>query len=306
MADQIASEIPEELDGERLDKALAAILDLSRAEAKELIDRGVTLDGAPGRARDRVTAGAEVISERPTFDHRLRPEPVEFGVLMEDDHVVVVDKPPALVVHPGSGRTRGTLAAGLLHRYPEIEGVGSPGRWGIVHRLDRDTSGALLVARTHPAFESLTNQLRRREIRRVYTALVDGVPGSPTGTIDAPLGRDPDSPTKRAVVRGGKPARTHYEVSEALDSGRCALLTLALETGRTHQIRVHLAAIGHPVVGDSTYGKNTTSVVSPRLFLHASGVGFTHPEDGRRVEVASPLPTDLRSVLEELGVGNRD
>lgn len=300
MAEQIESTVPDDLDGKRLDKAIATILDVSRARAKELIERGVTIDGKPGSPRTPVRAGATLISPRPEFEDALQPEPVDFDVLHEDDHVIVVGKPAGLVVHPGSGQRAGTLAAGLLHRYPEIEGVGVANRWGLVHRLDKNTSGALIVARTQPAFEHLSRQIRQRRVGRSYLALVDGIPRSPTGTIDAPIGRDPDKPTRRAVLRGGKPARTHFALREEFVSANCALLELKLETGRTHQIRVHLSAIGHPVIGDRTYGKKT-AVEAPRTFLHAWAVEFAHPADYRNVRVECPLPGDLERVLDALG-----
>jgi 23S rRNA pseudouridine1911/1915/1917 synthase len=299
MADQIESRIPDDLDGARLDKALATILNLSRAQAKELIGRGVTVDGEQGSARTRVAAGSRIVTPSPNFEETLQPEPVDFDILHEDDHVIVVDKPAGLVVHPGSGRRSGTLAAGLLHRYPEIEGVGAANRWGLVHRLDKDTSGALIVARTESAYEDLSRQIRQRKVGRSYLALVDGIPGSPTGTIDAPIGRDPDQPTRRAVVRGGKPARTNFSMREGFPTADCALLELSLETGRTHQIRVHLAAIDHPVIGDRTYGKKT-AVEAPRTFLHAWAVEFAHPSDSRVVRVECPLPSDLQMVLDAL------
>ena len=300
MANQIESQIPEELDDIRLDKALATILDLSRAQAKELIELGVMVDGEPGSPRTRVRAGSKLMFPKPEFGEALEPERVDFDVLYEDGDVIVVCKPADLVVHPGSGQRKGTLAAGLLHRYPEIRGVGAENRWGLVHRLDKDTSGALIVARTGDAYEGLSSQIRRRKVERSYLGLIDGVPGSPTGTIDAPIGRDPDQPTRRAVIRGGKAARTHFSIREEFPSRNCALLELRLETGRTHQIRVHLAAIGHPIIGDRTYGK-TTAVSSPRSFLHAWAVEFAHPDDGRLVRVECPLPDDLQEVLDGLG-----
>lgn len=302
MAHPLEKQVPEELDDTRLDKALATILDLSRGQAKELIERGVTVDGDPGSPRTRVRAGARLAFPSLDFYEDLEPEPVHFDVLYEDDEVIVVGKPAGLVVHPGSGQRKGTLAAGLLHRYPEIEGVGSANRWGLVHRLDKDTSGALIVARSQRAYEDLSSQIRHRKVERSYLALVDGVPGSPTGTIDAPIGRDPGQPTRRAVVRGGKPARTHFSIREEFPSRGCALLELRLETGRTHQIRVHMAAISHPIIGDRTYGK-TTSLRSPRSFLHAWAVEFAHPLDSRRVRVECPLPDDLQQVLDGLGAG---
>lgn len=300
MADQVSRVVPAGLDGERLDKVLAQVFGLSRSKARDLIERGVTLDGVPARPRDRVAEGATIGAPEPEVEETLKPEPVDFDVLYEDEDVIVVGKPAGLVAHPGAGSTTGTLAAGLLYRYPDIEGVGSPGRWGLVHRLDKDTSGTLVVVRTRQSHESLTTQLRKREIKRVYTTLVDGVPGSPTGTIDAPIGRDQASPLRRAVTREGKSARTHYEVMEAFIDRGCALLRVTLETGRTHQIRVHLSAIGHPVIGDRTYGKGGFQLTVPRTFLHATSVEFTHPRTGRHVGVEAPLPDDLAVVLEEL------
>ena len=302
MADQIESRIPDDLDGVRLDKALSSLLDLSRARARTLIERGATIDGVPASPSTRVNGGELVVTGVPEPQPELKPEPVDFVVLYEDGEVLVVDKPAGLVVHPGAGRHATTLAAGLLHRYPEIEGVGSAGRWGIVHRLDRDTSGTLIVARTDTAHDALAKQIKRRRVGRSYLALVDGVPGSPTGTIDAPIGPDPARPMRRAVVQGAKPARTHFVVERAFDQKPCALLNLSLETGRTHQIRVHLSAIGHPVIGDRVYGK-PSPVDSPRMFLHALAVEFEHPSLGERVRVEAPLPEDLQKVLDRLEAG---
>lgn len=297
MADQIELEVPEALAGSRVDKTVAELLDLSRAKASALLERGVTLDGEPASVSDRVVTGQLIACSRPERTLDLEPEEVEFGVLHEDDHVVVIDKPAGVVVHPGSGRTRGTLAAGLIHRYPGLVGVGAPDRWGLVHRLDKDTSGCILVARTGDAFETLVTELRRREIGRTYTALVEGRLATPTGTIDAPIGRDPARPTRRAVTHTGKHARTHYEVIGEFVDRDATLLEITLETGRTHQIRVHLAAIDHPVAGDRTYGATRKDLGSPRTFLHASRIAFTHPETGGRLEVEAPLPPDLRDVL---------
>ena len=300
MADQISIDVPAHLDGARVDKALATMLGVSRAQARALLDEGVQVDGAPVQPSDRVKQGATIVSPRPEQVVDLVPEPVEFDVVHEDDSVIVVNKASGLVVHPGSGRKNGTLAAGLLYRYPELQGVGAAGRWGLVHRLDKDTSGVLLVARTDEAHERLTAELKAREIKRVYIALVQGSFSAPTGTIEAPIGRDPVHPTRRAVVEGGKQARTHYEVEESFPGGDCSLLRVRLETGRTHQIRVHLTAIDHPVVGDSTYGGERGRTKSPRTFLHALEIVFTHPVTGEQVEAAAPLPPDLETVLDGL------
>lgn len=301
MADEITLEVPAELDGARVDKVLAVVLDVSRSQARELIDLGVTIDGAAVRPGYRVGQGTSITSPVPKPSLELQPEHVEFAVLYEDDAVVVVDKPAGLICHPGSGHSRGTLAGGLLHRYPEIRGVGDVDRWGLVHRLDKDTSGTLVVARTVAAHESLSGQIQRREITRVYTCLVNGIFDSPTGTIEAPIGRDPNRPTRRAVVQGGRDAATHYSVDREFDEANCSLLTVRLETGRTHQIRVHLTAIDHQVIGDRIYGSKTTRISSPRIFLHAARVSFSHPGNGETVNVESPLPDDLQKVLDGLG-----
>jgi 23S rRNA pseudouridine1911/1915/1917 synthase len=300
MADQVDLTVSASLDGERVDKALAELLDLSRAHASLVMAEGVEVDGAPVKRSDRVRVGQVIRCTPPESQPGLVAEEVGFDVLYEDDDVVVVDKPAGVVVHPGSGRTSGTLAAGLLHRYPELEGVGAEERWGLVHRLDKDTSGAVLVARNQAAHDQLVAAIRRREVERTYTALVEGSMGAPTGTVDAPVGRDPSQPTRRAVIHGGKPARTHYEVVRYLDDSDVSLLDVSLETGRTHQIRVHLAAIGHPVVGDRTYGATRADLAAPRNFLHAKRLRFSHPRTGESIEVEAPLPPDLRSVLDRL------
>jgi 23S rRNA pseudouridine1911/1915/1917 synthase len=301
MADQVRI-VPAHLDGQRVDKVLAELFELSRSQARALAERGVTVDGEEAGPADRVRSGQELQAESPAKEVDLAPEPVEFGILYEDEDVIVVDKPPRLVVHPGAGNRGGTLAAGLLHRYPELAAVGPRGRAGLVHRLDKDTSGALLVARTESSFETMTRELRGRRIERIYLALVEGIMAAPTGTVEAPIGRDPAHPTRRAVIHGGKPARTHYRVVEKLSDAGLSLLEVRLETGRTHQIRVHLASISHPVAGDRIYGKLRPEV--PRVFLHAARLGFDHPETGHRVEVDSALPSDLATALRALGGGD--
>lgn len=300
MADQIELEVPSSLDGARVDKAIAQLLGLSRATAAILVEAGVEIDDLRAKASDRVRDGQLIRCQPPEETIALVPEPVEFGVLHEDELVIVVDKPAGVVVHPGSGWKGGTLAAGLLHRYPGLEGVGAVDRWGLVHRLDKDTSGAILVARTRGSFDTLTAELRRRQIDRTYTALVEGVMGAPTGTIDAPIGRDHSQPTRRALTHSGKHARTHYEVTRFYESADASLLEVRLETGRTHQIRVHLAAIEHPVAGDLTYGATRKDLGTPRTFLHAARLEFTHPGSGERMAVEAPLPPDLVQVLERL------
>ncbi len=303
MEDAITRTVPPELDGERFDKALAVLLGVSRAVARDLIDAGATVDGTASRASEAVSEGSTIRSRRVPDPETLVPERVDFGLLYEDRHLLVVDKPAGLVVHPGSARHHGTLAAGLLERYPELEGVGEPLRWGLVHRLDKETSGVMVVARTDDAYESLREMIRRREVVRVYTALVHGVLNVPTGTIDAPIGRDPARPTRRALTHGGKPAVTHYAVLDTYPSSGCTLLSVRLETGRTHQIRVHLSAIGHSVVGDRTYGARTSKAASPRQFLHATRLSFAHPATGAAIDIESPLPPELQAVLETVAAG---
>ena len=292
--------MPEALAGQRLDRVLATLLEVSRGQAHELIERGVLLDGRSAKPSDRVTAGATIESPRPSVIAELSPEPVDFDVIHEDDQLIVVNKPPGMVVHPGAGRTGGTLVAGLLHRYPDLRGVGAPGRWGLVHRLDRDTSGVLLVGRTAEAYEKLSSDLAGRRIGRVYSALVHGTFATQTGTIDAPIGRDPARPTRRAVIPGGKRAITHYEVVTEFPAADVTLLKVRLETGRTHQIRVHMAAIGHAVLADRLYSTSNKPVSSPRIFLHAGRVELHHPGTGEAVAYEAPLPADLRRVLEDL------
>jgi 23S rRNA pseudouridine1911/1915/1917 synthase len=288
------------MDGARVDKAVAELLEVSRGRASQLIELGALLDGNPARASDRVMMGQVITVSRPELTGALEPEEMAFTVLFADDDVIVVDKPAGIVVHPGTGRSRGTLVAGLISRFPELTGVGASDRWGLVHRLDKDTSGVLLVARNESALNVLTEALRRREIGRVYEALVEGSMGSPTGTIDAPIGRDPSRPTRRAISHTGKHARTHYEVVRNYPESDVSLLSVALETGRTHQIRVHLAAIGHPVVGDLTYGATRKDIGAPRTFLHASRLTFINPGTGEPMSVEAPLPPDLESVLDDL------
>lgn len=294
------AEVPAELAGERADKALASLAGLSRSHARRLLEEGAaTLDGEVVAPRRPVAAGQRLRYAAAAVQPGLLPEDVPFAVRYEDRHLAVVDKPAGVIVHPGAGRVSGTLAGGILHRWPQVQGVGETDRWGIVHRLDRDTSGLLLVALDGEAWSALRRAVSRHEVERVYLALVHGLPQAASGTIDAPLGR---SARSRGVVRvdaGGRLARTHYRVRERWPAARLALLQVVLETGRTHQIRVHLASIGHPVVSDPAYGRGDR--LAPRIFLHATRLAFDHPITGARIEVASPLPPDLAAVIAGLG-----
>ena len=292
------------LDGLRLDRAVALVADVSRSVAARLVEEGgVRLDGTV------VTSGARrvVAGESLAVDNESRddPEPVPdagvaFTTVFEDPDVIVVDKPAGLVVHPGAGHDRATLINGLLARYPEIAGVGDPYRPGIVHRLDRGTSGLLVVARTERAHRSLVEQMRSHEPERLYGALVWGHPEGSSGVVDAPVGRSSRNPLRMTVTDRGRPARTHYEVERRFtEPARTALLACRLETGRTHQIRVHLRAIGHAVVGDPTYGagRGGYDFGLPRPFLHARSLSFSHPVSGETVRAKSPLPPELAEVL---------
>jgi 23S rRNA pseudouridine1911/1915/1917 synthase len=294
--------VPASLAGERVDRAVALLTGWSRADVAGLIDAGaVRVDGAAVAKSRRLAEGEEIeVEGEPEADAPPGPEPVDFPVVHADDDVVVVVKPAGLVVHPGAGHREGTLAAGLLQRWPEVAAVGDPMRPGIVHRLDRDTSGLMVVARSGPAYEALVAALAAREIERRYLALAWGRFDSKRGTIDAPIGRSATRRTRMAVREAGKDARTGYEVLEQFEHPVCALVECRLETGRTHQIRVHLAAIGHPVVGDGTYGGDRNPLRPGRPFLHAHTLAFTHPVTGRRLEFTDPLPPELAAVLEGL------
>lgn len=224
---------------------------------------------------------------------------MDVALVHEDAQVIVVDKAAGVVVHPGSGHGRGTLVQGLLARFPDLaqSGAGEPDRPGIVHRLDKGTSGLLVVARTEDAYHSLVDQLKNRSVDRRYLCLVWGHLSSPDGLVDAPVGRASTDPTRMAVSARGRPARTRYHVLERRTDPDVTLLECRLETGRTHQVRVHLASIGHPVVGDARYGGSRSSLVIGRPFLHAHRLGFAHPADGERVSFSSPLPSELEALL---------
>lgn len=295
-------QIPDALDGERLDRVVALITGASRARAGELVDAGqVCVDGEAVTTRSRRVRAGEAVEVRGVVDTDTTPRAdasVTVPVVYEDDDVIVVDKPPGLVVHPGAGNRDGTLVNGLLARHPSIASVGDPERPGIVHRLDKGTSGLLVVARTDRAYTSLVEQLSSRTVSRGYCALAWGHVDPPRGVIDAPIGRSDREPTRMAVSDHGREARTHYVVERVFtEPTDASLLTCHLETGRTHQIRVHLAAIGHPVVGDDRYRGRRAKIEVDRPFLHAATLAFDHPVTGERMAFESPLPADLAAVL---------
>jgi 23S rRNA pseudouridine1911/1915/1917 synthase len=279
--------------GARLDAFLAGPLG-SRARAQRLIDDGaVRVDGAVVPKRHRVSAGETVTVEQPAAPAAAPvAAPAEFAVPYQDEHLLVVDKPAGVVVHPARGHASGTLAQALAG----VAGGGEEGRAGIVHRLDRDTSGLLVVARTPEAHRRLKAALQAREITREYLALVEGRPPARRGTIDAAIGRDRRVRTRMSTdTDDPREAVTHFEIERALPA--TTLLRVRLETGRTHQIRAHLLAIGHPVLGDPEYG--TPGLLGlERQFLHAVRLVFAHPFTGETVEVVSELPADLRAALE--------
>ena len=298
----MAETIPAALDGERVDRAVALVSDLSRSVVARLIGEGaVRVDGIAVRsASAHVREGQQLEVDLPApVDPRPYPDPnVAFGIRYEDEFVVVIDKPAGLVVHPGAGHADATLVHGLVHRFPEMADVGEAHRPGIVHRLDRGTSGLLVVARTAAAYEELVRQMSAHEPERIYTALTWGHVESDSGTIDAPIGRSPRHPTRMAVSDQGRRAVTHYRVDRRFSVPRDAtLLTCRLETGRTHQIRVHLRAIGHPVVGDRDYDGGRPGLDPGRPFLHAGTLRFVHPVTGEPVAVEAPLPADLVECL---------
>lgn len=294
--------VPASLAGERVDRAVALLTGWSRADVAVLIEKGAVLVGGEPVAKSRRLAeGEEVdVEGEPEADAPPVAEPVEFPVVHADDDIAVVVKPAGLVVHPGAGHETGTLAAGLLHRFPEVAGVGDPMRPGIVHRLDRDTSGLMVAARSARAYEALTAALAAREIERRYLALAWGRFDARRGTIDAPIGRSATRRTRMAVREAGKEARTGYEVLTQYGHPLCALVECRLETGRTHQIRVHLAAIGHPVVGDGTYGGDRNPLQPGRPSLHAHFLALVHPGTGERLEFSDPLPPELMAMLSRL------
>lgn len=296
--------VPRALEGERVDRVVAFLTGLPRREVADLVAAGqVRLDGETVKTRsDRVTEGEVVEVDVPAAtEERLAPDPgVDVPVVHADDQVIVVDKPPGLVVHPGAGQPDGTLVHGLLYRFPELGDVGDPTRPGIVHRLDKGTSGLMVVARTPEAFDDLTAQLKARGVERRYYALVLGEVTEGKGVVDAPVGRSTRQPTRMAVTAKGRPARTRYEVLERYtEPVPATLVECWLETGRTHQVRVHLAAIGHPVAGDTRYGRGD-ALAMKRPFLHAHELAFDHPADGSRRRFESPLPPDLEQVRERL------
>lgn len=292
-----AVRVPEDAAGTRLDRFLAGLAEVgTRTAAERLVAEGrVTVDGAARPKSHRLEGGETVELELPAVEPEPEGPPVEIPVVWEDEHLLVVDKPAGVVVHPGAGHASGTLVHALRGR---VAG-GDPKRPGIVHRLDRDTSGLMVVARTEEAHRRLQAMVRRRALERTYLALVQGRPASRAGRIEAPIGRDRVDPTRQSLdTDTPRDAVTHFAVERLLPAH--TLLLVRLETGRMHQIRVHLAAIGLPVVGDPVYGVRDDRLA--RQFLHAARLAFEHPFTGERLELASELPADLQAVLDAMDV----
>jgi len=291
----VKQRVPDEAAGERLDRFLASLPEVgSRGVAERLLETGTVLvDGRPLDKSRRLSGGEELEFEPPQKQSaELEPEQMDLAIAYEDEHLIVVDKPAGLVVHPGSGHATGTLVQGLLDH--DIAG-GDAARPGIVHRLDRDTSGLMVVARSEEAHARLQKLIRSRALERHYAVLVVGRPRSRTGRIEAPIGRDRRDPPRHSLdTDKPREAVTHFEVRELLP--RHTLLDVRLETGRTHQIRVHLAAVDLPVAGDAVYGR-PRELGLERQFLHAGRLAFPHPFTREWVEVQSPLPPDLESAL---------
>ncbi len=306
-------EIPAGLEGMRVDRAVATLTGLARAEVARLLDRGgVRLEGvAVSSAHRRVVAGQKIeidLSAPAGGAPRagVEPEDVEVSVVYEDAALVVVDKPAGLVVHPGAGHERRTLVAGLLARYPDLaaaarRGELDPLRPGVVHRLDKDTSGLLVVARSESARRSLAVQLADRTMGRTYRALAIGAILEDSGVVEAPVGRSTRDRTLMAVTVSGRPARTRYAVLQRyVRPVASTLLSVQLDTGRTHQIRVHLSAVGHPLLGDARYRGRRRELPLSRTFLHAERLRLVHPVSGEPIELVAPLPAELVEVLEQL------
>lgn len=298
--------VPASAAGRRLDQALAELLHQhSRTRLKGWIESGlVRIDGAVVESpRHRLYGGEALVvtEDRPTDEGNVAPQAIALTVLFEDATLLVIDKPAGLVVHPGSGNRDGTLQNAILHHAPANAALP---RAGIVHRLDKDTSGLLVVAKTIEAQTSLVRQLQARTVKRDYRAIVHGLVAR-DGTVEAPIGRDPAVRTRMAVVASGRPARTHYRVIERAREAEATLLECSLDTGRTHQIRVHLRSIGHPIVGDPVYGRRPARPGALAAFgrqaLHAMRLALDHPVSGERLQWTYPMPEDMRALWLALG-----
>lgn len=295
------TELIADTQGERLDVFVARMTAMTRSRVQKLIDDGMVLvEGEKQRASHRLDAGQAVaVTVPPASASEAQPEAIALDIIYEDADLVVINKPPGMTVHPSPGHTTSTLVNAILAHCKDLSGIGGVMRPGIVHRLDRDTSGVILVAKNDDAHNALAKQLRERTVEKTYVALVEGTPRPPEGVIDAPIMRDPRNRQRMAVIEGGRESTTAYKVLERY--ARCSLVQARPKTGRTHQIRVHLAAIGHPIIGDKIYGKPSKLIA--RQFLHAARITFAHPRSGDRVEFEAPLAVDLQGTLAHVRSG---
>lgn len=290
-----------EAGGERLDRFLAdRLTGLSRAQVQQLIKSGAaTVNGRPSKPAYRVEPGDRIEVELPEErEMPVLPEPIPLDIVYEDEYLLAVNKPAGMVVHPAAGHSSGTLVNALLAYCPQVADVGGLERAGIVHRLDKDTSGLILVAKDPETHRALQRQFKRRLVRKTYLALVEGRVQPREGIIEAPVGRDRRARKRMAVVRTGRPAVTQYRVVEYFR--RHTLLEVRPHTGRTHQVRVHLAWLGYPLAGDRVYGLRRQSLLSDRHFLHARELCFAHPVGGQELILTAPLPPELEAVLDRL------
>lgn len=296
--------------GERLDKILVAHLPaFSRAQIQDMISSGlVTVDGVAAKSGHKMKGGERVVVNIPEAQEPvIEPEEIALNIVYDDDDIVVIDKSADMVVYPGIGQESGTLVNALLARYPQMidmqDDPRAEGRMGIAHRLDKDTSGLIVAAKHIAALDKLMRQFKERTVDKIYLAMLERTPKTPTGIIDAPIGRDPRQRKRMGVVKDGKAAVTEYEVlDDQFRDGRC-LVKIRLHTGRTHQIRVHTAFIGCPVVGDRVYGFSKQRLGLKRNFLHASELAFDHPTTGERLRFTSELPVGLQDIMKKLREG---
>lgn len=299
--------VPPESEGKRADRYVSEAADITRSQAQGLFEGGrITVNGAPAKPSQKMHPGYEVcVNIPPVNEEELVPEDIHMTILFSDEHLAVIDKPPGLVVYPAAGHDSGTLMNGLKKRFGTLASIGAPLRPGVVHRLDKDTSGVMVVALTDAAYYNLVGQFKQKSTTRTYMALVNGKLKDNEGTIEEPIGRSiSDRKRMSTRTRHGKEARTHYKVLMTFPSA--TLVEVVLDTGRTHQIRVHFSSIGHSVLGDRVYGRKTRldykghRVSFPRQMLHAHSLGFDHPVTAERMEFSSEIPEDFTLAIEEL------
>lgn len=298
----ICFQMPDEIGELRVDKAIALETHLTRSVIAEMFDGGnVLVNGKVVKRSEKVSGGDEIeVTFLEQKVEEVKPQDIPLTIVFEDEHLVVINKNAGMVVHPGAGNPDSTMVNALVFLYPDIVSVGQKHRPGIVHRLDSGTSGLLVVAKSNEVYEKFVELFSTHDVDRQYIALVWGKFDTTSGIIDAAIGRSLTRVTKMAVKDDGKHARTHYSVNSYFEKMDVSLLDISLETGRTHQIRVHCSAINHPIVGDKTYGGYRQSIECPRPFLHAHTLRFVHPVTKAQMEFTVPLPEDLMGVLKKL------